>query len=235
MIKLIGILVVALGFAFRFNTLLVVMVAGIVTGLVSGMSFNEVMALFGKFFVENRYMSLAIVLSLPVIGVLERYGLKERAEALIRKAKNATTGRVLLTYLFIREVSAAIGLNIGGHAQAVRPLIAPMAEGAAVARYGNISEKMRSEIRAYAATAENTGWFFGEDIFIATGAILLMKGFFDSLGMNVDIWDMALWGIPTALAAFFVSWIRFNRLDKRIANDAQNSHVEPAQQDEKGA
>jgi uncharacterized membrane protein len=235
MIKLIGILVVALGFAFRFNTLLVVMVAGIVTGLVSGMSFNEVMALFGKFFVENRYMSLAIVLSLPVIGVLERYGLKERAEALIRKAKNATTGRVLLTYLFIREVSAAIGLNIGGHAQAVRPLIAPMAEGAAVARYGNISEKMRSEIRAYAATAENTGWFFGEDIFIATGAILLMKGFFDSLGMNVDIWDMALWGIPTALAAFFVSWIRFNRLDKRIANDAQNSHVESAQQDEKGA
>ncbi|AMA71559.1 DUF969 domain-containing protein [Aneurinibacillus thermoaerophilus] len=235
MIKLIGILVVALGFAFRFNTLLVVMVAGIVTGLVSGMSLNEVMALFGKFFVENRYMSLAIVLSLPVIGVLERYGLKERAEALIRKAKNATTGRVLLTYLLIREASAAIGLNIGGHAQAVRPLIVPMAEGAAVARYGNISEKTRSEIRAYAATAENTGWFFGEDIFIATGAILLMKGFFDSLGMDVDIWDMALWGIPTALAAFFVSWIRFHRLDKRIANDAQNSHAESVQQDEKGA
>ncbi|MED0675393.1 DUF969 domain-containing protein [Aneurinibacillus thermoaerophilus] len=235
MIKLIGILVVALGFAFRFNTLLVVMVAGIVTGLVSGMSLNEVMALFGKFFVENRYMSLAIVLSLPVIGVLERYGLKERAEALIRKAKNATTGRVLLTYLLIREASAAIGLNIGGHAQAVRPLIVPMAEGAAVARYGNISEKTRSEIRAYAATAENTGWFFGEDIFIATGAILLMKGFFDSLGMDVDIWDMALWGIPTALAAFFVSWIRFHRLDKRIANDAQNSHAEFVQQDEKGA
>lgn len=110
MFKLIGILVVAVGFTFRFNTLLVVMVAGIVTGLAAGISFNEVIALFGQFFIENRYMSLPIILTLPVIGILERYGLKERAETLIKKAKNATTGR-LLTYLFIRESSAAIGLN----------------------------------------------------------------------------------------------------------------------------
>lgn len=220
MIKLIGILVVALGFAFRFNTLLVVMVAGIVTGLVSGLSFNEIISLFGQFFIENRYMSLPIILTLPVIGILERYGLKERAETLIKKAKNATTGRVLLTYLFIREGSAAIGLNIGGHPQTVRPLVAPMAEGAAAARYGELSEKTRSDIKAHAAAAENTGWFFGEDIFIATGAILLMKGFFDSVGMDVGVWDMALWGIPTALAALFISWYRFNRLDKRIAREA---------------
>lgn len=111
MFKLIGILVVAVGFTFRFNTLLVVMVAGIVTGLAAGISFNEVIALFGQFFIENRYMSLPIILTLPVIGILKRYGLKERAETLIKKAKNATTGRVLLTYLFIRESSAAIGLN----------------------------------------------------------------------------------------------------------------------------
>ncbi|WP_047150714.1 DUF969 domain-containing protein [Aneurinibacillus tyrosinisolvens] len=220
MIKLIGILVVALGFAFRFNTLLVVMVSGIVTGMVAGMSFNQVITLFGNFFIENRYMSLPIILTLPVIGILERYGLKERAEMLIMKAKNATTGRVLLTYLFIREVSAAIGLNIGGHAQTVRPLVVPMAEGAAVARYGEISEKTKEDIKSYSAAAENTGWFFGEDIFIATGAILLMSGFFKSIGMNVGIWDMALWGIPTALTALLVSWIRFNRLDKRIAREA---------------
>jgi uncharacterized membrane protein len=220
MIKLIGILVVALGFAFRFNTLLVVMVSGIVTGLVVGMSFNEILSLFGQFFIDNRYMSLPIILTLPVIGILERYGLKERAEALIKKAKNATTGRVLLTYLFIREGSSAIGLNIGGHPQTVRPLLAPMAEGAAVARYGELPEKTKNDIKAYSAAAENTGWFFGEDIFIATGGILLMKGFFDSMGMDVGVWDMALWGIPTALAAFFVSWIRFNRLDKRIAREA---------------
>jgi len=223
MIKLIGILVVAIGFAFRFNTLLVVTVAGIVTGLVAGYSFNEILTLFGQFFIDNRYMSLPIILTLPVIGVLERYGLKERAESLIKKAKNATTGRVLLTYLFIREGSAAIGLNIGGHAQTVRPLVAPMAEGAAAARYGELSEKTKNDIKAHSAAAENTGWFFGEDIFIATGAILLMKGFFDSVGIDVDVWDMALWGIPTAITALIVSWFRFNRLDKRIAKTAGKS------------
>ena len=62
MIKLIGILVVALGFALRFNTLLVVMAAGVSTGLVAGMSFNEIMALFGTYFVENRYVTLTVLL-----------------------------------------------------------------------------------------------------------------------------------------------------------------------------
>ncbi|MEI4828522.1 DUF969 domain-containing protein [Bacillus sp. FJAT-53711] len=216
MIKLIGILLVAVGFLFRLNTLLVVMVAGIVTGMVSGMSFHEVVSLFGKFFVENRYMSMPILLTLPVIGILERYGLKERAEALITKSKGATTGRVLLSYFTIREASAAIGLNIGGHAQTVRPLVAPMAEGAAHARYGKLPDKLKEKIKATAAAAENTAWFFGEDIFIATGAILLMKGFFDSVGMHVGVWDMALWGIPTAISAFIVSWIRFRQIDRHI-------------------
>lgn len=164
--------------------------------------FYEVISMFGKFFIENRYMSMPILLTLPVIGILERYGLKERAEALITKSKGATTGRVLMSYFTIREASAAVGLNIGGHAQTVRPLVAPMAEGAAHGRYGELPEKLKEKIKANAAAAENTAWFFGEDIFIATGAILLMKGFFDSVGMHVDVWDMALWGIPTAISAF---------------------------------
>lgn len=216
MIKLIGILIVAVGFGLRLNTLLVVMAAGVVTGLVAGISFNDVMTQFGEVFVNNRYMSLPIILTLPVIGLLERYGLKERAEALIQRAKAATAGRVMLSYLFIREVSAALGLNIGGHAQAVRPLVAPMAEGAAHAQYGELPEKLQDDIKAHAAASENVGWFFGEDIFIATGAILLMKGFYDSVGMNVSVWDMALWGIPTAISAFLLSWWRLRSLDKRI-------------------
>ena len=216
MIKLIGILIVALGFGFRLNTLLVVMGAGVVTGLVSHMSFNEVMTKFGEIFINNRYMSLPIILSLPVIGLLERYGLKETAESLIKKTKGATAGKVMLSYLFIREISASLGLNIGGHAQTVRPLVAPMAEGAATAKHGELPEKLQDDIKAHAAASENIGWFFGEDIFIATGAILLMKGYYDSVGMHVGVWDMALWGIPTAISAFFLSWWRFRSLDKRI-------------------
>ena len=215
MIKLIGILLVAVGFLFRLNTLLVVMVAGIVTGMVSGLSFYDVISMFGKFFIENRYMSMPIILTLPVIGILERYGLKERAEALITKSKGATTGRVLMSYFTIRESSAALGLNIGGHAQTVT---ARCTDGRRYAqgKYGKLPEKLREKIKANAAAAENTAWFFGEDIFIATGAILLMKGFFDSVGMHVGVWDMALWGIPTAISALIVSWIRFRRFDKYI-------------------
>ena len=49
LVKLIGILLVAVGFLFRLNTLLVVVVAGIVTGMVSGLSFYDVISMFGKF------------------------------------------------------------------------------------------------------------------------------------------------------------------------------------------
>jgi uncharacterized membrane protein len=218
-IKLIGILIVALGFGFRLNTLLVVMASGVVTGLVSHMTFNEIMAKFGEIFVTNRYMSLPIILSLPVIGLLERYGLKEVAASLIKKTKGATSGRVILSYQLIREISASLGLNIGGHAQTVRPLVAPMAEGAATAKHGELPEKLQDDIKAHAAASENIGWFFGEDIFIATGAILLMKGFFDSVGLHVGVWDMALWGIPTAISAFLLSWWRLHTLDKRIERE----------------
>ncbi|MDI1250003.1 MAG: DUF969 domain-containing protein [Lacunisphaera sp.] len=220
MIKLIGILVVAVGFALRFNTLLVVMAAGIVTGLVAGMSFHEIMELFGKYFVENRYMTLPVVLMVPLIGLLERHGLQERAETLIRRKQSATAGRVILLYTLVRQVTIALGVRIGGHAEAVRPLVAPMAEGAARARHGEIPEKTVQLIRAHAAAAENTGNFFGEDVFIAVGAILLMKGFFDNLQMEVSVWAMALWGIPTALVASAVMWWRSRVLDRRIAREA---------------
>ncbi|MDB6170083.1 MAG: hypothetical protein JWM88_2947 [Verrucomicrobia bacterium] len=220
MIKVIGVGVVAIGFALRVNTLVVVIAAGIVTGLVSGMSFNEVVDLFGKYFVENRYMTLPVVLMLPVVGLLERHGLQERAGILIRRTRAATAGRVLLLYTAARQVSISLGVNIGGHAGAVRPLVAPMAEAAARARHGEITEASARRIRAHAAAAENVGNFFGEDIFIAVGAILLMKGFFDALKVEVSVWEMALWGIPTALVALAAMAWRARALDRHLARDA---------------
>ena len=226
MIKLIGIAVVALGFALRFNTLLVVMAAGVATGLAAGMSFNEIIALFGKYFVENRYMVLPVVLVAPVIGLLERHGLQERAETLIRGARAATAGRVVLLYTAVRQISISLGVSIGGHAQAVRPLVAPMAEAAARAKHGELPEKTVEDIRAHAAAAENIGNFFGEDIFIAVGAILLMKGFFDAQKIEVSVWAMALWGIPTALVAFAAMWWRARALDRRVAREAAEAKTE---------
>lgn len=223
MIKLIGIAIVAVGFALRLNTLLVVLAAGIVTGLVAGIPFNTIIELFGKFFVENRYMLLPVVLVAPVVGLLERYGLQERAETLIRQAKAATAGRVVLLYTLVRQLTISLGINIGGHPQAVRPLIAPMAEAAARAKHGDLPEKTAETIRAHAAAAENTGNFFGEDIFIAVGAILLMKGFFDAQKMEVSVWAMALWGIPTAIVAFGVMAWRTRVLDRRIEREVKET------------
>ena len=220
MIKLIGIAVVALGFALRLNTLVVVMAAGVITGLVAGLSFHETMELFGKYFVENRYMTLPIVLMVPLIGLLERHGLQERAEALIRRTRSATAGRVILLYMAVRQLTIALGVKIGGHAEAVRPLVAPMAEAAARTQHGALPDRTVQAIRAHAAAAENAGNFFGEDVFIAVGAILLMKGFFDTLGLNVSVWGMALWGIPTALVAFAVMAWRTRLLDRRIARES---------------
>ena len=69
---------------------------------------------------------------LPVIGLLERYGLLARARALITGMRRATPGRLLVAYLVFRQITAALGLNsVAGQAQTVRPLIAPMAEAAA--------------------------------------------------------------------------------------------------------
>ena len=91
MIKLIGIAIVAAGFALRLNPLLVVVAAGIATGLAAGLSLHEVMTLFGTYFVENRFMTLPVVLMLPVVGLLERHGLRERVASIIRRCSEITS------------------------------------------------------------------------------------------------------------------------------------------------
>ena len=56
-------------------------------------------------------------------------------------------------------------------------------------------------IRAFAAATDNTGLFFGEDIFIAFGAVLLIYGFYEQNGIVLDPRHIALWAAPTAIAA----------------------------------
>ena len=93
---------------------------------------------------------------LGVIGLLECFGLRQQAQNWIRTIKSATAGRLLITYLFMRELSAAMGLmSLGGHAQMVRPLIAPMVEGTTENIYGKISGPIRHKLRAYSAATDN--------------------------------------------------------------------------------
>ena len=206
MLKLTGILIVAIGFALRLNTLLSVLAAGIITGLIAGFTLNEIMTMLGTFFIDNRFMTLPVILMMPVIGLLEKYGLQERAAILIKSAGAATAGRVFMLYQFIREFTSMLGLQIGNHASMVRPLVAPMAEGAAAARHGELDEKTTMTIRAHAAASENIGNFFADDILVAVGPVLLMKGFFDVSNVEVEILHLAWWGLPTALWVLAVGW-----------------------------
>jgi len=233
MLTLIGIGVVVIGFLLRVNPLLVVAVAALATGVASGRDLIDVIAAFGHAFTESRYIAI-IWLVLPVIGLLERAGLKERARSVIAAMRGATTGRLILVYLALRQLTSALGLtSLGGHAQMVRPLIAPMAEAAAEMRYGTLSPRTRWRIRAHAAAADNVGVFFGEDIFIAIGSILLIKGVLDQNGIHVEPAQLALWAIPTAVMAFVVHGTRILMLDRWLARHA--TETETVATDETGA
>lgn len=196
--------------------MLVVTVAGLATGIASGLGPLAVVAAFGKAFITSRYVAI-IWLVLPVIGLLEHAGLKERARALVAGLRGATTSRILLAYFAIRQITAALGLtSLGGHPQMVRPLIAPMAEGAAENRYGELPPKVRNLIRAHAAGVDNIALFFGEDIFIAIGSILLIKGFLDQNGVHVEPSQLAIWAIPTAICAFVIHCTRLLFLERKL-------------------
>ncbi len=216
MLTLSGIAIVVAGFLFRINPLLVVALAAIVTGLAAGHDLVTVISTFGKAFNDDRYVSIPWLV-LPVIGLLERYGLQERARQLIGRVRAATPGRLLIVYFVIRQITAALGLtSLGGPAQMVRPLIAPMAEGAAENELGDLSDDDRQTIRAHAAGADNVSLFFGEDIFIAIGSILLIKGFLEQNGIDVSPLSLSVWAIPTAIAALVIHGIRLMLLDRRL-------------------
>ena len=219
MLVLIGVAIVVIGFALRFNALLVVTVAGLATGLAGGLNLVDIVSAFGKAFTENRYMGL-IWLTLPVIALLERNGLREQARRMIGRVRAATAGRVLMLYFMIRQVTAALGLtSLGGHAQMVRPLIAPMAEAAAVNRHGELPEAVRQRIRANASAVDNIAVFFGEDIFIAIQSILLIKGFLEQNGIIVEPLQVSVWAIPTAIAALLIHCTRLALFDRRLARN----------------
>src|SRR5687768_6031103 len=215
---LIGIALVVLGFALKFNPMLVVTVAAIVTGLIAGMDPVEVISTFGKAFNDNRIIAIVWIV-LPVIGLLERHGLQQRAATLIRGFKNATTGRLLLLYLVYRQITSAIGLHsTAGHRQTVRPLLAPMALAAAEKQHGELDEATSEKVKAYSAATDNVGLFFGEDIFFAIASIVLIQQTLATYGIVLAPIELGLWAIPTAVAAFFVHGTRLLWLDRTLSS-----------------
>jgi len=221
---LLGIAVVVAGFALRFNPLLVIAAAALVTGVAGHLGPLEILRAFGKAFNDNRYVSIVFIV-LPAIGLMERAGLQERARILIAKFKGVTTARLLLFYLVYRQVTAAVGLAsaAGGQAQMVRPLVAPMAEGAAQMRFENLSDAARHRIRAFAAATENVGVFFAEDIFIAMAPVLLIKSGLEHAGIVAQPLQISLWAIPTAMLALVIHGARILLLGRALERDARKA------------
>ena len=93
-------------------------------------------------------MSIFLI-SLPVIAILERYGLRERSATLIENLKNATAGRILGLYMVIRSIASALSIRIGGHVQFICPLIFPTAEVAVKShKKENLTEKENEDLKS---------------------------------------------------------------------------------------
>lgn len=218
-LKLIGIIIIILGFLLEIDTIAVILIAAVVTGLVSGLDLYAILDTLGKAFVDNRLVTL-FILTLPMVGLIERFGLKKQASNMIGKFKQVTSGRLLTIYLIIRELAGVASIRIGGHPQFVRPLINPMVQGALRTRYNlnetEIDAKDIEKIKAQASAMENYGNFFGQNLFVGAAGILLMVGTFQSLGIKVDAVQLVLASVPISIIVFLIVWINNIRFDKYL-------------------
>ena len=220
-IKLIGVLIVIVGFILKLDTLAVVVVAGLATGLVAGMSPMQILDTLGTAFITNRTATL-FILTLPAIGLCERNGLKDKAVDFITSLKNATTGRLIAIWQIIRTVASAFSLRIGGHPQFIRPLINPMAQAAAEVQYGELDEKTQDEIKGMCAGSENYGNFFAQNCFMGASGTLLIVSTLTEQGYPVDALQIAGQSVPIAVLSVVVGVIYallFDQILKRRFSD----------------
>ncbi len=215
MIKLIGVLIIIVGFLLKLDTIAVILIAGISTGLVAGIDFMDILSTLGAAFVKTRYMTL-FLLTLSVVGILERNGLKERAAKCISSMQSITSGKVLSIYMVIRTVAAAFSVRLGGHVQFIRPLIHPMAQGAAESRGGALAKDSNDKLKGVACAVENYGNFFGQNVFVASAGVLLVVGTLQELGIVVTPYDVSKSAIPVAFISVFLSAIQNYLVDRGL-------------------
>ena len=235
--KLLGIAIVVVGLALKLRTTLVVVTAALVTGLLAGLPlFSQegafqsmpyitragqegIINMLGRAFAENRLMTLFII-TLPAIGLAERYGLQEQSAALIRRVSIATVGRLQIIYQLFRVLHGILGLRLNGHPSFVRPLIFPMSIGAAEAARGarsveDLPEDDIEEIKAANSAGENYGNFYGQNLSPIQPGILLVFGVMKGLGYNVSVWSLVVFAIPITTLSVVLGAIQFWLLDRR--------------------
>jgi uncharacterized membrane protein len=237
LLKLSGIVIVIVGLALRLRTTLVVVTAALLTGLSAGLPLfssdgifqslpfltkpgqEGIVDMLGRAFADNRLMTLFII-TLPAIGLAERYGLQEQSAALIRRIAAATVGRLQIAYQLFRLINGILGLRLNGHPSFVRPLIFPMSMGAAEAEFGAASaeelpEEVVEEIKAANSASENYGNFYGQNLSPVQPGILLVFGVLNGLGYAVSVWSLVAYAIPIATISVLLGAVQFWLLDRR--------------------
>ena len=245
LLKLSGIVIVIIGLALRLRTTLVVVTAALATGIAAGLPLfssegffqglplltrpgeEGIINMLGRAFAENRLMTLFII-TLPAIGLAERYGLQERAAALIRRIAAATVGRLQIVYQLLRVVMGISGIRLNGHPSFVRPLIFPMSIGAAETTFAaksadDVPEEIVEEIKAANAASENYGNFYGQNLSPVQAGILLVFGVMAGLGYGVSIWKLVLFAIPITTISIVLGAIQFSLLDRRYRRKAERT------------
>jgi len=242
LLKLGGIAIVIVGLALRLRTTLVVVTAGLVTGIAAGLPLfssegffqglplltkpgqEGIINMLGRAFAENRLMTLFII-TLPAIGLAERYGLQEQSAALIRRIAGATVGRLQIVYQLFRVITGILGIRLNGHPSFVRPLIFPMSVGAAEGAFGaasaeDVPENVVEEIKAANAASENYGNFYGQNLSPVQAGILLVFGVMNGLGYAVSVWSLVAYAIPITTISIILGAIQFLWLDRRYRRKA---------------
>lgn len=215
-IKLVGILIIVIGFLFKFDAIATVVIAAFVTAIVSGMSITDFLTVLGENFANQRIVTL-FILTLPLVGLSEKYGLRHRAVAFIQQFKALTVGTFFSFYVLIRFVCGFFSIRLGGHPQFVRPLVEPMGQAAAEAKYGQLTEKEIERIKGQAAASENFGNFFGQNTFAGAAGVLLIGGTLASLGYKINYASIALSSLAVAGVAFVIILVYNFLFDRQLA------------------
>lgn len=105
---------------------------------------------------------------------------------------------------------------MGGHVQFIRPLIYPMAKGAAE-KEGKLTVELDEELKGHVNAVENYGNFYGQNGFIASSGVLLIVGTLKELGvLDVDVYSVSKASLIMAVLSVVVCIIRNYMFDMKI-------------------
>lgn len=215
LLPLVGVLIVIIGFALKLDSILIVMLALVITAFTGHLGMEKMLSLLGESFVNNRGMAIFILIMLAT-GTLERNGLKESAARLIKSFKKVSAGMIINIYGIFRIIFAAFNVSFGGVAGFVRPIIMPMMLGTVESKGLTMDPLYEEELKGMSSAMENICWFFGQVLFIGGPGALLVQSTLKELGYKVDLAKLALIEVPVALVALIVASLYFYLKERKL-------------------